>query len=571
MMDLINPAFARTLIGSWTDDKPLIESAVTLLTSEDKALRHPRMALRALLHANADASYIPMDLKPNFVAETLSFIKKVHAYLLPTHGEQNQLNSRTAWSEIKNRFPQQSDALGKLITEYSKVPDQSPTPTIANVNESQDFTTVSSKRRKSQSDNSTPGNQPPVPVQNRFQAISESEDSDGDMDTANHAPEQTTVPVKPRPLYVQLDTNWADFVKEADRVTKLDFSAKMSGETVQILCKTIPDFRKFQEYLISNSIPFHFRNLKSETPLKFKILGLPATTPIQTIEEALRAKGFKPIQVKQLRSQRTQKNTNIFLTFMAPSLDKDQFLALNELMRMMVTILPFQNKGARQCYNCQLWNHHSANCSLPPRCLKCAGAHKTYQCTKKDRSTPAQCCNCGGPHPANYSKCTANPSNRSPNATAKSINGKNSRNRGGNAAPVSKPPLPTRPTPKDFPQLNESQSTDNPTPSTSYAQVTARKPTPTGGSSPRNPQPKKTFPAPTFTHQFEASPETAFMSYMQNFLSLASAVGISDVGALFSDIGATLASTENSTNHTMAAFKVFCRHVYLSSLSPNHE
>lgn len=41
----------------------------------------------------------------------------------------------------------------------------------------------------------------------------------------------------------------------------------------------------------------------------------------------------------------------------------------------------------------------------PYRCVKCAGAHKTSECTKKDRNTPAMCALCLGPHPANYKGC----------------------------------------------------------------------------------------------------------------------------------------------------------------------
>lgn len=41
----------------------------------------------------------------------------------------------------------------------------------------------------------------------------------------------------------------------------------------------------------------------------------------------------------------------------------------------------------------------------PYRCVKCAGDHKTSECTKKDRNTPATCALCLGNHPANYKGC----------------------------------------------------------------------------------------------------------------------------------------------------------------------
>ncbi|KAJ8703706.1 hypothetical protein PYW08_016960 [Mythimna loreyi] len=41
----------------------------------------------------------------------------------------------------------------------------------------------------------------------------------------------------------------------------------------------------------------------------------------------------------------------------------------------------------------------------PFRCVKCGQSHKTSDCHKRDRNTPALCALCNGPHPANYKGC----------------------------------------------------------------------------------------------------------------------------------------------------------------------
>ena len=41
----------------------------------------------------------------------------------------------------------------------------------------------------------------------------------------------------------------------------------------------------------------------------------------------------------------------------------------------------------------------------PFHCVKCAQSHKTSDCPKRDRNTPAQCALCHGSHPANYKGC----------------------------------------------------------------------------------------------------------------------------------------------------------------------
>ena len=87
---------------------------------------------------------------------------------------------------------------------------------------------------------------------------------------------------------------------------------------------------------------------------------------------------------------------------------------LERLMFIPVTVTDFKSLGFKQCYRCQRFNHSSLNCTLQPRCLKCAGAHITRDCTKS-RDTPATCANCRGPHPANFRMCPGNPANKNAN------------------------------------------------------------------------------------------------------------------------------------------------------------
>ena len=41
----------------------------------------------------------------------------------------------------------------------------------------------------------------------------------------------------------------------------------------------------------------------------------------------------------------------------------------------------------------------------PYRCVKCAEGHRTKDCPKKEKNTPATCTLCLGDHPANYKGC----------------------------------------------------------------------------------------------------------------------------------------------------------------------
>lgn len=69
----------------------------------------------------------------------------------------------------------------------------------------------------------------------------------------------------------------------------------------------------------------------------------------------------------------------------------------------------YTKNSITQCWNCQEVGHGSGNCNKRPRCLKCAATHPTRECHIKERNEEnrqkLKCCNCAGPHPANYRNC----------------------------------------------------------------------------------------------------------------------------------------------------------------------
>lgn len=63
-----------------------------------------------------------------------------------------------------------------------------------------------------------------------------------------------------------------------------------------------------------------------------------------------------------------------------------------------------QNK-VKQCYKCQWFDHHSSECGMDSRCVKCDDKHSPGKCTKVKGVNDPVCCNCGGSHPASYQGC----------------------------------------------------------------------------------------------------------------------------------------------------------------------
>ncbi|KAL0901873.1 hypothetical protein ABMA27_007028 [Loxostege sticticalis] len=68
-------------------------------------------------------------------------------------------------------------------------------------------------------------------------------------------------------------------------------------------------------------------------------------------------------------------------------------------------ICAISRKNKKPLNMCQQYGHTKNNCMRPYRCVKCSEGHRTIDCPKKDRNTPATCALCFGDHPANYKGC----------------------------------------------------------------------------------------------------------------------------------------------------------------------
>lgn len=64
-----------------------------------------------------------------------------------------------------------------------------------------------------------------------------------------------------------------------------------------------------------------------------------------------------------------------------------------------------KKNNLKQCYNCQRFGHHSSECGLQNRCVKCVEHHSHGECKKIKGTDVPVCCNCGKNHPANYRGC----------------------------------------------------------------------------------------------------------------------------------------------------------------------
>lgn len=89
-----------------------------------------------------------------------------------------------------------------------------------------------------------------------------------------------------------------------------------------------------------------------------------------------------------------------------PSVNNPEVKNITHIFNQKVQIEdPRRSKNIVQCQRCQRYGHSKNNCMRPYRCVKCGEGHKTSECKKKDRTTPAKCALCSCDHPANYKGC----------------------------------------------------------------------------------------------------------------------------------------------------------------------
>jgi len=86
-------------------------------------------------------------------------------------------------------------------------------------------------------------------------------------------------------------------------------------------------------------------------------------------------------------------------------LQAKEIFEVSELFYLKISVESLKTSGPSQCHICQRFGHGSQNCGNPPRCVKCAGAHKTNECVK-NRDQASTCANCNGYcHTDNYRGC----------------------------------------------------------------------------------------------------------------------------------------------------------------------
>lgn len=225
-----------------------------------------------------------------------------------------------------------------------------------------------------------------------------------DNSSSSSEPETITKTRLPPPIFIRSDLwlNTAPLIFNNPNIKSDGITAKSTSDgKINIKTTNSTQFRSLQSLLLSEKIDFHTYTLAEDRQLKVVLRGIPTNISTERLQSELEALHF---DVKLIRRFGTDsKPMPLCLAILSGSQAKDIF-DITELFFLKISVESFRKTGPSQCHSCQRFGHGSSNCGFSPRCVKCAGPHKTSDCTKTRDQDPT-CVNCGETHTANYRKC----------------------------------------------------------------------------------------------------------------------------------------------------------------------
>ena len=191
-------------------------------------------------------------------------------------------------------------------------------------------------------------------------------------------------------------------------VDKSGYNIKiLSKNQLRISCNEADIYKTLVSFAREKGLIGHTFTPKSEKCCRLVIKNLHHTTPTDAIKEEIEKTGN--VVKGEIINARIGPNKNPSYTFfvnLEPSEKNKEVKNIKYIYNTSVKIEdPIKRKTIVQCNRCQQYGHTKNNCFRPYRCLKCAQDHKTSDCPKKDRTSPAKCALCLGDHPANYKGC----------------------------------------------------------------------------------------------------------------------------------------------------------------------
>ncbi|KAH6922579.1 hypothetical protein HPB50_016671 [Hyalomma asiaticum] len=132
------------------------------------------------------------------------------------------------------------------------------------------------------------------------------------------------------------------------------------------------------------------------------IRGVPKWYSDQELMAFLRPQGVFSARrmIRRIQTNSTwesRRTDSVVLTF-APNTERPEEINLGFTLHKVIDHVEVPPR----CFKCQRFGHVAKHCTAEQRCKRCGGPHNFKTC---DRTEGFLCANCGGNHPASYSRC----------------------------------------------------------------------------------------------------------------------------------------------------------------------
>ncbi|GBM27726.1 Nucleic-acid-binding protein from transposon X-element [Araneus ventricosus] len=248
-----------------------------------------------------------------------------------------------------------------------------------------------------------------IPSKINLRSFQNSQPGPATAKNSNNANKSRYVP----PIYIDNPKNVPQLLDLLSEITKEKITGCiMNNDKLKIFPPTPEAHKTTQNKITQDDMKSHTYELNDEKQIKVDIRGPSKDFDTSEIISHLQNQGFAPTLCHRIRNRQSNTNFNLILVTL-PKIPKSKEMHQIEFIgRMRVTIESLRKKQSPgQCYNCQEFFHHSRLCTRNPRCMKCAGPHRSRECPKPKDTTP-KCLHCNCPHTANFTGCPKNPVNR---------------------------------------------------------------------------------------------------------------------------------------------------------------
>ena len=138
------------------------------------------------------------------------------------------------------------------------------------------------------------------------------------------------------------------------------------------------------------------------------IKGVPTDITEAEFQEFLDLNKISYAKAERLKSKKDGRVLPIFQLEISNPAEAEALLSENLMCNVTGIVYKVeefrQPVSVRQCFNCQSFGHSTKNCRSKPKCAICGESRSHKGCPKKEAKRP-KCANCSGPHVASYKGC----------------------------------------------------------------------------------------------------------------------------------------------------------------------